>query len=366
MEQESAELDRVRRELEQARNERKKYAAREMKILEQLNSLDSDLTLKQRLLTGLERKERRLSADLERTRSRLGQERSRLDERRAVLRRRLRNIYKFGEKPGLQVLLGASSAADLVRRFDWLLMVATQDRQLYEEVLASLAVVRKSEIELAGKMSEVRGIREESERERSELARTREERKGLLDSVRSEKTRRERLIGELEEAEKQVQQLMSELQERARRLADGEIDLDGNTFVGAKGALPWPVEGKVSRWYGIQKDRRFGTSTFNGGIDIMAEKESEVIAVHRGRADYVNWLPGYGQCIILSHGGGYYTLYAHTSKVYVSPGDVVESGDVIASVGDTGSLLGNILHFEVRKDAEPVNPAVWLRPVRLR
>jgi murein DD-endopeptidase MepM/ murein hydrolase activator NlpD len=77
-------------------------------------------------------------------------------------------------------------------------------------------------------------------------------------------------------------------------------------------------------------------------------------------------LPGYGQCIILSHGDGYYTLYAHTSRVFVSPGELVNTGDVIATVGDTGSLVGDVLHFEIRKDAEPVNPAPWLRAIRLR
>ena len=122
----------------------------------------------------------------------------------------------------------------------------------------------------------------------------------------------------------------------------------------------------MTRWFGVHKDKRFGTSTFNGGVDIRADDETDVIAVHAGRADYVDWLPGYGQCIILNHGGGYFTLYAHTSSVFVNPGDRVEAGDVIASVGDTGSLFGNILHFEIRKDAEPINPAPWLRSVPLR
>ena len=130
--------------------------------------------------------------------------------------------------------------------------------------------------------------------------------------------------------------------------------------------LSWPVQGKVTRWYGVHKDKRFGTSTFNGGLDIEARHKSDVVAVHEGRADYVNWLPGYGQCIIINHGGGYYTLYAHTSTVLVAVGDNIGRGQVIATVGDTGSLLGNILHFEIRKDAEPINPAPWMSATKLR
>ena len=74
----------------------------------------------------------------------------------------------------------------------------------------------------------------------------------------------------------------------------------------------------------------------------------------------------YGLQVIVDHGGGYFTLYAHTSSVFVSAGDVVVAGQVIASVGDTGSLFGNILHFEIRKDAEPINPAPWMRSVKLK
>lgn len=368
MSREAAELERVRQELERAKQEQKSVAARETRILSQLNSIDSEISLKARLVAGLLRKEERLAGDLARTRARLEAQQAKLSERRAILARRLRNIYKVGEKPGLQVMLGSTSAVDLVRRFDWLLLVAAQDRKLADDVREQLAVVKRTEAELARKQDEVRGIRAESEGEKDKLVRTREDRSSLLESVRQEKRKKQQLVSELEASEKALKTLLAELEERARaRTAPGqELPAEGTAFAQAKGRLPWPVQGKVSRWFGVQKDPRFGTSTFNGGIDIQAEKESDVIAVHHGRADYVDWLPGYGQCIIVNHGDGYYTLYAHTSKVFVSVGDAVRAGEVIASVGDTGSLLGDVLHFEIRKDAEPVNPAPWLSSTKLR
>jgi septal ring factor EnvC (AmiA/AmiB activator) len=367
IQEESAELERVRSELEKARNSAKTYASKETNILQQLNSLDSEVSQKQRLIQGLERKEERLSADLGLTRDRLGAEQGELDARRAVLQRRLRNIYKFGERPGLQVLLGASSAVDLVRRFDWLLLVAAQDRTLSERIQESVSAVRATEQELVAKQEEVRAIRLQSEQEQGELVRKKDERGTLLQSVRTERKRHETVVQELENAEKDLQNLLAELEERAKRAQAGsDIPPEGTGFAEMKGHLPWPVAGKVTRWFGLQKDKRFGTSTFNGGLDIEARKKSDVMAVHRGRADYVNWLPGYGQCIILNHGGGYYTLYAHTSTVLVAVGDVVETGDVIATVGDTGSLVGDALHFEIRKDAEPINPAPWMSASKLR
>jgi len=282
-----------------------------------------------------------------------------------VLRRRLRNIYKVGEQPGLQVLLGATSAVDLVRRFDWLLLVAAQDRSLHDSILESVESVREAESELSEKMNDVAAVRRESEQEQSNLVLKREERSALLASVQGQKQEQKQVVGELEEAEREMQRLIAELEEKAKA-AVSDLPAGGTGFEAAKGRLLWPVEGKVARWFGVQKDKRFGTSTFNGGIDIQAERKSEVVAVHDGRADYVNWLPGYGQCIIINHGEGYFTLYAHTSSVFVSAGDAVAAGQVIASVGDTGSLFGDVLHFEIRKDAEPVNPAPWLRSVKLK
>jgi septal ring factor EnvC (AmiA/AmiB activator) len=368
IEAESAELERVRSELEKARESAKSIAAKESKALQQLNAIDADLALKERLLTGLARKEIRLTADLERTREHLAVEQRRLAERRAVLQRRLRNIYKLGERPGLQVLLGATSAVDLVRRFDWLLLVAAQDRLLAEKIDESIELVTRIEADLVEKQAEVRQIRLESEQEKTQLVRKREERGALLSSIRNERKKHDGVVRELEEAEKNLHQLLAELQERARtgRSTGPALPPEGTGFAQSKGHLPWPVEGKVSRWFGVQRDKRFGTSTFNGGIDIEAEARSDVSAVHRGRVDYVNWLPGYGQCIILNHGSGYFTLYAHTSSVLVNVGDTVEQGDVIATVGDTGSLLGDVLHFEIRKDAEPINPAPWMRSTTLR
>ena len=367
IEEESAELGRVRSELEKARQEAKTYAARETSVLKQLNDLDNELQLKERVLTGLARKEERMHAELAQIRGRLQEERVQLAERRGILQRRLRNIYKVGEHPGLQVLLSSTSAVDLIRRFDWLLLVASQDRLLADKIDESLEAVRTAEQDLVAKQEDVRRVRRESEDEKAEIIRKKDERGALLTSVRTERRKREGLVQELEQAEKDLKLLLEDLQERAKRAAFGtELPPEGTGFAEMKGKLPWPVQGRVSRWFGVQKDERFGTSTFNGGVDIEAERKSEVLAVHRGRADYVNWLPGYGQCIIVNHGGGYFTLYAHTSAVMVSAGDPIERGDVIATVGDTGSLMGNVLHFEIRKDAEPINPAPWMSATKLR
>jgi len=235
----------VRSDLDKARAEHQSVAARETKILSQLNAIDSEINLKSRLLAGLHRKEDRLSADLQRTRARLDSEQAKLDERRAILRRRLRNIYKLGEQPGLQVVLGSTSAVDLVRRFDWLLLVAAQDRRLAEDIQESVVSVRRVESDLARKQDEVRNIRVESEKEQSGLMHTRDERGALLDSVRKEKQKKKQVISELEASEQQVKKLIAQLEERARARTtpDQQKPAQGTGFAASKGKLIWPAKG---------------------------------------------------------------------------------------------------------------------------
>jgi murein DD-endopeptidase MepM/ murein hydrolase activator NlpD len=99
--------------------------------------------------------------------------------------------------------------------------------------------------------------------------------------------------------------------------------------------------------------------TFNNGIDIQARSGAPIRAVAAGRVEFVDWIEGYGNCIIVNHGGGYYTLYAHASEIFVKSDDNVSAGTVIGEVGDSGSLNGYACHFEIRKSKQALNPMEW-------
>jgi murein DD-endopeptidase MepM/ murein hydrolase activator NlpD len=112
--------------------------------------------------------------------------------------------------------------------------------------------------------------------------------------------------------------------------------------------------------FGEQVHPRFGTRTFRNGIDIEAGEGSEILAVYAGQVVYTGWFKGYGNLIILDHGNEYYTLYAHAAEIRVKEGDQVRQGQMIGTVGDTGSLAGSRLYFEVRSQGRPQDPAGWL------
>jgi septal ring factor EnvC (AmiA/AmiB activator) len=128
-----------------------------------------------------------------------------------------------------------------------------------------------------------------------------------------------------------------------------------------RGQLPWPIEGRIVAGFGRQVHPRFGTETHRTGIDIEADEGALIRAVHAGVVLYRGWLKGYGNLIVLDHGDGFYTLYGHASEVLVDEGDRVRTGQGIARVGETGSLAGPRLYFEVRYQGRPEDPRDWLR-----
>jgi len=122
------------------------------------------------------------------------------------------------------------------------------------------------------------------------------------------------------------------------------------------------VRGNVVGRFGPETHPKWGTTTMNNGIDIEAPMGAAVRAVARGRVEYTSDdYAGYGEIVILNHGDGYYTLYAHLSDILVAQGAAVESGQTIGRVGDTGSLKGTVLHFEVRKGGNALDPQQWLK-----
>lgn len=132
-------------------------------------------------------------------------------------------------------------------------------------------------------------------------------------------------------------------------------------FSDFKGLLNMPVEGNIINLFGPYRNTQFNVTNFRNGIDIKTDKGEPVRAVYTGRIMYASWFKGYGNMMIIDHGAHYYTVYAHMEEMFKSTGDWVDNGDVIATVGDTGSMSGARLYFEIRHHGKPVDPVKWLK-----
>ena len=213
---------------------------------------------------------------------------------------------------------------------------------------------------------ELASLHEEAKQEQAEVDREAAKRRTLLAKVRDERAYHERMVGELTEASHRLEAFIRELQAKQRKLAKvpppkGGIEPPAVGFGTLKGRLPWPTEGRIVTGFGAQVHPRFGTRTFRNGVDIEAAVGRDVSAVHAGHVIYTGWFKGYGNLIIVDHGNEYYTLYAHVAEIEAKEGEDVRQGQRIGTVGDTGSLAGPRLYFEVRYQGKPQDPEQWLR-----
>ncbi len=355
--EEETELQALRTKIEETRLEAGRLAGEESGILSNLMKMDEELSLANRLLRGLETKRRKVEEQLGDLETEVVNAEGELRNRRSVLKERLRSLYMFGGYHEFELLLGSDSVVDLVSRFDRILRVAKRDDELYRLVEKERLRLESAHKELAVRDAELLSLENERERERMALSNRRQDRRDLLDRVRNKRESYEKLAAEMEDASRELEKIIA-----ARSRQPGDEDFSGpSPFDEGGDRLPWPVRGKVIRQFGKTKHPEFGTIVASNGIDIAAPYGTDVHAVAAGRVEYISTLPGYGNCIILRHGGGYYTLYAHASEILVTQGERVAPGDVLARVGDTGSVAGSSLHFEVRKGTKPLDPTRWLR-----
>lgn len=318
----------------------------ESSILEALEVLEAEI----RAAAAAADEEERRAAEAEAALGPLAAEeaaaREAFDAQIEALGPRLRARYRILRRGSHLAAEKLSAALRSARALDRILAVdldalreARAARLRVEAARARNEVARKEALALA---EAARLRRQGAEAARAALAAT-------LDGIRRERRLAERLGEELRDAKRRLER---ELERLARaRSASG--------FGRRYGALRRPVAGIVEVPFGRVVNAKFGTVTHHNGIDIRAPQGTEVVAVDKGKVVWAEWFRGYGNLVILDHGDGYHTLYGHLERIDVQPGEEVEGGTAIGTVGETGSLKGPFLYFELREQGKPVDPLPW-------
>ena len=368
-------LQRTQRRLTEERQKAADARKREASVLSELEAIDQRLTDKRKQVGVIDGRIRKAQSDIGELHGEIGRLQTRRAGQEDVLGRRLRALYKLQAQGGvLPIVLSGDDPGAQAVQLRHLTTLATVDARLIREyrVTSEVLADRKSRVEARGR--ELASLRSEAEQERAEFDREAAKRRALLARVKDERAYHDRMVGELSEATRRLEAFIRDLQEKQRRAmakvpppsrparpAPGGPG-SGTGFAALRGRLSWPADGRVVGEYGPQVNPRFGTKTFRNGIDIEATEGSNIAAVFPGNVVYTGWFRGYGNLIIVDHGGEYYTVYAHAAEIRVTEGDEVKQGQIIATVGDTGSLQGPRLYFEVRHEGKPQDPAHWLRP----
>jgi cell division transport system permease protein len=352
----------LRRQIRDLRRRDQELKKEEVGTLEQLKILDQEVALSGDLLRRLEAKQRRLEAQLDGIRAEHGRAREILVERKERLARTLRAMYVHGSANAADVLLRTTSLRDALTRFKYLGLLARNNERLLLDIRQQEAYLARTSAQLTQNLAEVSATAVETQEERQRLDESRGLRRTTLRRVRQQLGAHQRMIADLAASEKQLQEVIATLEKRRSDLLGSEVpDFPEAGFRALRGRMPWPAAGPVTTRFGRRLHPKYGTVTFNSGIDIAASEGDPVRSVARGRVEYVAWRDGYGRTVIVHHGAGFYTVYAHLGEVLVEEKQEVEQGGVLGRVGDTGSLDGPKLHFEIRSQAEAQDPLLWLR-----
>ncbi len=351
------ELDRIKKEIQAHRDQSKQLGSREKQELKKLQSLDKELDLSRKYLKKLNEQEDTMDRRIGDLRVAIGGREVVLSQQEQTLAQRVREMYKQDPRYSWEILLGAESMNDAMQRYQFMQLIAEQDARMIGEYRESKRQLEVESSRLAESMQEISAVRADREDETTKLEGSKKQRQVMLTQIRSEKSKHTRAIEDLQKAQAELQNLLDDLQRRGT--AEKDLPPTGE-FASMKGRLIWPVAGKVIRGFGKHTHPKYGTVTMNNGLDISAKGGAPIVAVAAGFVEFVDWIDAFGKCVIINHGGGYYTLYAHVADTNVSQGQKVGRGQAIAEVGDTGSLEGYVCHFEIRQARKALNPSEWL------
>ncbi len=275
----------------------------------------------------------------------------RLQRRHNLLAQRLRSAYKHRSVSYLSVLAGAHSMRELSSRGYVLRQIIRTDRELLDQVRADQQAVAKAKARMDALVSQIAGLEGDLKSQAIELADAQAEKRELLKDISRERALYERQLAELEAESQAIARRLRALMERGAGRARADKPWTGR-FIR-------PVNGRLTSGFGMRVHPIFRVRKMHTGIDISAPTGTPILAADSGVVVEAGYIRGYGYTVIIDHGGGVATLYAHCSALLVRVGQEVRQGQTIARVGSTGYSTGPHLHFEVRINGEPVNPAQY-------
>ena len=341
-----------------SQNERKitELAKTESEQLLRLNEMEKAIETSKNLIEIVEKQIDSLSVQRDSTAAALAQTQEALNSRREIMTMRLIQMYKMGEPTILSIILGANSPTEIVGRIRYMQDLNRYDRNLLDTIKQHenelLDLTQIYEAENAHLLELLNERREENERVNLQVS----ERRTFLRQIRSERNRwetsRTEHITAQEELSKTIENLIAEIAQRA-------IEEEAN-FAEQKGVLPWAVNGQVIANFGRIVHPEYKTVVVNNGISIEAPNGTLIKATAAGVVEFIGRMRGYGKLMIINHFGGFLTIYAHLDESRVERGTRVRQGQVIATVGESGSLEGSKLHFEIRRDNVALDPLEWL------
>lgn len=389
IEKSKQELASIKEEITRLENELAQKTKKEKKSLSALENVNKQNFLLNKMLANLRAEEKQKQDQINNQIKTIAEIENEVKTLQRNYAKYVTSTYKNGSYTDWESLLNAASFQQAVIRIEYLKRFSIsrkKDLAKLEKNKSDLITARQK---LQKELEEQQVITKQKESEEKSLQIKITEQKKILNEIKKDKKLIAKSVSDKRKSEKKIRDLIVKLVEEAERkrkaeeelkrsqtlastesktkkevtLSDYEVDLSTTkfgSFAEMKGKLNWPItKGKVVRKFGESLNPKLKTLTVNYGIDIRASGDLSVKSVGEGVVSAVEWLPGYGTVLILSHKGNFRTVYGHLSEVFVKEGDKIQTGGVIGKVNE--GVDGNILHFEVWNGRQNVDPQAWLK-----
>lgn len=322
------------------------------KLANQLREQELELAKTNKQIASLDGEVAQLQSDVEA----LGERKAALEgQRRAqqeMIAKEVKSAYRLGNSEPVRLLLNQEDPQKLARIMKYYHYFAEARRQKLDAFAATLAELATVETDIASKQQTLLANREALVAQAAKLDGEKASRKELLASLTASLSSDKARLANLNKERKGLEDVIARLEQAIHTLGQN----NSTPFASMRGKLPWPVAGKLSQSYG---SRRTQGMTWSGWV-IDASEGAPVQSVHRGRVVFSDYLRGHGLMIIVDHGGGFLSLYAHNQRLLKEDGDWVQAGEKIALAGNTGGLASSALYFEIRHNGKPQDPKSWI------
>ncbi len=331
-------------------------------VYEQLHAIQIELDTATAELKQVQADRIRLDQDITKTEAELKAAQERLQSREKVFYKRVRDIYINGRLSYLDVVVGSKDFSDFANRMEMLKRILQADMELINTIKTEREEIASKKAKLEADRAKVLELEKVAQEKQTIINQKKAERQAVLERAMNDRDTADRAYNELMASSASITAMLQ--QRAAERAAAAAAASQGGgattTWVQGTGQLAAPVNAPITSDFGWRIHPIYGTSRLHAGTDFGVDEGTPVHAADGGVVVEAGWISGYGYTVIIDHGNGMSTLYAHNSDVAVSPGQTVSKGQVVSYSGNTGGSTGPHLHFEVRINGEPTDPMGYL------
>ena len=359
-------INALKTEINQLRLKIKTAESRERSASTRISSLDEEISLTAKLIRSLKSEEEKTRKRILQLKSDILKNENELESLRARYKKRVVNSYRKGRLTDLEKVFSSTTWRQAIYRTQYLKIISDIEKKLTNQIERLLIQISQQKLELEAVLRNNLKLVRDKQQQISSYRDMRIDREKELNRIRNDKKALSNYIEEKEAGIKQLESIIKKvLEDKARferelRIRKQQEALKTKSFKALKGQLPWPADGRIIAKFGRQWNSKLKTTTENPGIDIKGQPGSPIRTVLGGVVTTITYIRGYGTTIIVDHGGGFYTVYSHVTNIQTVVDGQVRNGDIIAYMGDSGSINGSKLHFEIWGKGQKLDPEKWL------